>query len=126
LLNKEEQQMPFKKGQSGNPSGRPRRLPVAVDAILKAREYSAEMLNVMVEATRNLRVPVDRRAAIAFDVWCIGQGRPMQSTATHLTHEAGDSLSKWLLSVRQGRREAIYATGSGTYLALEQDKAKSS
>lgn len=70
--------MPFKKGQSGNPGGRPKQPKDAEDLRALCRAYTPELLAALLRIARNKRAP---SAAVVKAVQTIlerGWGKPAQ------------------------------------------------
>jgi len=65
--------MPFRKGQSGNPGGRPKVLADVRDA---ARAHSVTAISALVEIIENKRAPPAARVAAANSILDRGFGRP--------------------------------------------------
>ena len=68
--------MTWKKGQSGNPSGRPK---VAGEVQELARQHTAEAINTLVAILRNAKAPPAARALAANSLLDRGYRRPAQS-----------------------------------------------
>ena len=66
----------WQKGQSGNPSGRPK---ANLEFIAKAREHSLEALALLVEQMRDPKLPPAIRQAAASDILDRGIGKPAQA-----------------------------------------------
>ena len=77
----------FKPGQSGNPSGRPRRpeaieaRKVAADVKAAARAHSAEAFDTLLSVMRSERSPPAARVAAAMAILDRGWGKPQQAFA---------------------------------------------
>lgn len=67
---------PFKKGQSGNPGGRPKGLD---DVKEVAREYTSKALSVLVEIACSKRSPAAARVSAATAILDRGWGKPAQT-----------------------------------------------
>lgn len=65
--------MPFQKGQSGNPGGRPKK---AFTVRKNAQKYSDEMLRILVDIARNAKSEDKDRIAAATKVLEWGIGKP--------------------------------------------------
>jgi hypothetical protein len=66
----------FKKGQSGNPGGKPRVLKNVQDL---ARQYTVPAIEALAEIIRNKKAPPAARVAAANAILDRGYGRPAQS-----------------------------------------------
>ena len=65
--------MPFRKGQSGNPGGRPK---ILADVRELARAHTAKALNTLVEIVGNEKAPAAARVAAANSILDRGYGKP--------------------------------------------------
>ena len=69
---------PFKKGQSGNPGGRPK---VLGDIQALAREKSPRMIEILEDIADNAKSHPQARVAAARELLDRGFGKPLQTTA---------------------------------------------
>ena len=65
--------MPFRKGQSGNPGGRPK---ILADVRELARAHTDTALNALVEIVENKKLPPAARVAAANSLLDRGYGKP--------------------------------------------------
>jgi hypothetical protein len=73
---------PFKKGQSGNPGGRPKVIAHIRD---KAREYTVEALETLAAVMRDKRAPAAARVSAANALLDRGYGKPLQTVEGEIT-----------------------------------------
>jgi uncharacterized protein DUF5681 len=77
--------MPWKPGQSGNPSGRPKINPELRDL---ARRHTKIALTALVEIARDAKAPPAARVAAANALLDRGYGRPMQAVDLEVQQHA--------------------------------------
>lgn len=74
--------MPFQKGQSGNPGGRPKAYLSDERSLSElAREHTAEAVETLAALMRNTGTPAAARIAAASTILERGWGRPTQAVA---------------------------------------------
>lgn len=67
---------PFKKGQSGNPGGRPK---LPEEFVELARSRSVDALNYLIDAINDENLPPNARIRAAETIIAYGYGKPSQS-----------------------------------------------
>ena len=77
--------MPFKKGQSGNPGGRPK---ILADVREAARAHSVTAINALVEIIENKKAPPAARVAAANSILDRGFGKPESKIDANITRRA--------------------------------------
>jgi Family of unknown function (DUF5681) len=99
---------PFVKGQSGNPSGRPKGI-VSLQTL--ARTFDAEMFQIVVKVARTAPQPAIRLQA-ALAVLERGHGKPMQNVTTRVIRSIADltdeELAALLASEEAAERESMH------------------
>jgi len=69
--------MPFEKGKSGNPGGRPKEIG---DLKIIARSHTKESIKTLVQVMKNKKSPAAARVTAACALLDRGYGRPVQMT----------------------------------------------
>ena len=99
----------FKKGQSGNPSGKPKFAPnapgrrIVDNIVIESRKYSGLAVDTLVELTRDNHADSTRYAA-ATALLDRGYGRPAQSLDLHLS---ADAITKRLSDMTDAELAAL-------------------
>ena len=99
--------MAWKKGQSGNPGGRPR---AEIHVRDLAREHTAEALAVMVEVMRNKKAPATARLGAAQGLIDRAWGKPAQ---TIVGDDEADPVRIEISDREQARRIALILAVAG-------------
>jgi|307.fasta_scaffold211188_2 hypothetical protein len=82
--------MPWKKGQSGNPKGRP---PILRDIIEAAKTHTELALATLVQVCRNRKANATARVLAANSLLDRGWGKPVQKSETRSLNVNLNSLS---------------------------------
>lgn len=89
--------MPFVKGQSGNPGGRPA---VVAEVRKLARAHTATALRALVEIVSNQEAPPAARVSAANSILDRGYGRPSQAIeASLVSKQARECSDEELLAI---------------------------
>jgi Family of unknown function (DUF5681) len=108
---------PFKKGQSGNPGGRPK---VVAEVKELAREHTAEAIKTLVSIMNDSKSPPAARVSAANALLDRGYGKPPQ----HLTGESGTSYVVRLPEVAKSAEEWEASVRAKLSLASDQASPK--
>ena len=102
---------PFKKGQSGNPGGRPR---VLADVQDLARQQCPDAISTLGDIMRSEKTPPAARVAAPTSLLDRGYGKPSQPVSQTLAKRAMDMTDEELLAVARGERTGIRASALGS------------
>ena len=89
--------MPFEKGKSGNPGGRPK---VVGEVQALAREYSEEAISALRDIIRDKKAPPAARCVAANSILDRGYGRPSQTINQGLVDKPVDQMTDAELMAR--------------------------
>jgi len=89
--------MPFVKGKSGNPGGRPK---VVSEVQAFAREYSEEAISALSDIIRDKKAPPAARCVAANSILDRGYGRPSQTINQGLVDKPVDQMTDEELMAR--------------------------
>ena len=89
--------MPFEKGKSGNPGGRPK---VVGEVQALAREYSEEAISALRDIIRDKKAPPAARCVAANSILDRGYGRPSQTINQGLVDKPVDQMTDEELMAR--------------------------
>jgi len=89
--------MPFVKGKSGNPGGRPK---VVGEVQAFAREYSEEAISALRDIMRDKKAPPAARCVAANSILDRGYGRPSQTINQGLVDKPVDQMTDEELMAR--------------------------
>ena len=70
---------PFRSGQSGNPSGRPRLTPELIELRELARQHTRAAVEAIIAVVQDLKAPPSARVTAASEILDRGWGRATQS-----------------------------------------------
>ena len=95
--------MPFKKGKSGNPGGRPK---VVGDIQALARDNTTEAINTLTAIMGDIAAPPAARVAAANSILDRGYGRPTQTVNANVKARAHREMSDGeLMAVAAGAQD---------------------
>lgn len=89
---------PFRKGQSGNPGGRPKVIGEIRDL---ARAHTTAAIGTLIEIMRNTKSPAAARISAARELLDRGWGRPQQDVNV----DTGPTLEELIIASMQPRNE---------------------
>jgi Family of unknown function (DUF5681) len=96
--------MPFKKGQSGNPGGRPK---ILGDVQELARQYTAEAVETLAAIMRDKEAPAAARALASNSILDRAYGRPQQTVNANVASRPVREMSDAeLLAIAASEAEA--------------------
>ncbi len=97
----------WKKGQSGNPSGRPHRHPIIKQFDEACRDHVVELLPTLVEAVKDDKIPLRERREIFFGLADRGFGRPVDRQVQLTLGEGTGSTERVSRDVLEARAAAL-------------------
>jgi hypothetical protein len=101
--------MPFKKGQSGNPGGRPKSTEALVDLKTVCRLHAEEAITALLKA---LAGPRPERAAEILLAY--GFGRPLQTTQLRVIRSIDDLTDEEVAALAAAAAQEEQANGNST------------
>lgn len=111
--------MPFRKGQSGNPGGRPKAVGVVRDL---AREHTPNAINALAEIMNDEEVPPAQRIAAAQVMLDRGWGKPMQTVEGNVDKTLEVVIKDATASAAGGHTEAIDVTPQNQNVTIPHQK----
>jgi hypothetical protein len=112
--------MPFEKGKSGNPGGRPK---VVGEVQALAREYSEEAISALRDIVRDKKAPPAARCVAANSILDRGYGRPSQTINQGLADKPVDQMTDEELIARLQALQACRDEASAQDLEWEKKLA---
>jgi Family of unknown function (DUF5681) len=104
---KQQVSMPFQKGQSGNPGGRPKVIGVVQDL---ARAHTPEAINTLAEIINDDKAPSAQRISAATALLDRGWGKPVQAVEANVGNKLEVIIKDATASALGTRTEAIDVT----------------
>jgi hypothetical protein len=93
----------WQKGQSGNPTGRPKVVAVVQQY---AREHTEEAIDTLVTIMRNTKAPAAARALASNSILDRGYGKPAQTIDASLNRRAPEEMTdEELLAIAAGAKD---------------------